>query len=100
MVVQTTVRGRFEHPIRELLELIGLIVVLAGGLLVATRLLDRRPVIDYSLSFDRDWWKAVVVGSVTGLAVNAGALAVSLQAGWVSVTGFAEAPGVPRSLRQ
>src|SRR6056297_1221851 len=67
-VIQTTVRGRFEHPIRELLELIGLIVVLAGGLLVATKLLDRRPVVDYGLSLDRDWWKAVVVGSVIGLA--------------------------------
>ncbi|WEL27388.1 Metal-dependent membrane protease, CAAX family (plasmid) [Haloferax volcanii] len=93
-VIQTTVRGRFEHPIRELLELSGLIVVLAGGLLVAARLLDRRPVVDYGLSFDRDWWKAVAVGCVTGLAVNAGALVVSLQAGWVSVTGVAEAPGV------
>jgi hypothetical protein len=93
-VIQTAVRARFEHPIREFLELSGLIVVLAGGILVATRLVDRRPVVDYGLSLDRDWWKAVAVGSVTGLAVNAGALVVSLQAGWVSVTGFAEAPGI------
>jgi hypothetical protein len=93
-IIQTAIRARFEHPIRELIELSGLIVVLAGGILVATKLLDRRPVVDYGLSFDRDWWKAVAVGSVTGLAVNAGALVVSLQAGWVSVTGFAEAPGV------
>jgi membrane protease YdiL (CAAX protease family) len=93
-VIQTVVRGRFEHPVRELLELSGLIVVLAVGVLVATKLLDRRPVVDYGLSLDREWWNAVVVGGVTGLAVNAGALVVSLLAGWVSVTGFAEAPGV------
>jgi membrane protease YdiL (CAAX protease family) len=93
-VIQTTVRGRFEHPIRELLELSGLIVVLVGGLLVAARLLDRRPVVDYGLSFDRDWCKTAAVGSVIGISVNAGALVVSLCAGWVSVTGFAETSGV------
>jgi len=93
-VIQTAVRARFEHPIRELLELIGLTVVLAGGLLVATRLIDRRPAANYGLSVDRDWCKTAAVGSVIGISVNLGALVVSLYAGWVSVTGFAETPGV------
>jgi len=93
-IIQTGARARFDHPVREFIELIGLTVVLIGGLLVSTRLIDRRPAVDYGLSLDRDWWKAVAVGSGTGVAVNAGALVVSLQAGWVSVTGFAETPGV------
>ncbi|MFC6977141.1 hypothetical protein ACFQL1_24255 [Halomicroarcula sp. GCM10025709] len=92
-VIQTAVRARFEHPIRELLELLGLAVVLTLGLLVATRLIDRRPATDYGLSVDRDWCKTAAVGSVIGILVNAGALVVSLYAGWVSVTGFAETPG-------
>jgi len=93
-VIQTAVRARFEHPIRELLELLGLTVVLAGGLLVAARLIDRRPVVDYGLSLDRDWWTAVAVGSVIGISVNAGELLVSIYAGWAFVTGFTETSGV------
>jgi len=93
-VIQTVIRARFEHPIRELLEFVGLTLVLAAAILVATRLIDRRPALDYGLSLDRDWWTAVAVGSVAGVAVNAGVLVVSLYAGWVSVTGFAETPGV------
>jgi hypothetical protein len=93
-VIQTAVRARFQHPIREVLELIGLSVVLTGGLLVATRLIDRRPTVDYGLSVDRDWCKTAAVGSVIGVLVNAGALIVSLYAGWVSVIGFAETSGV------
>lgn len=91
--MQTAVRARFEHPIRELLELVGFAVVLAGGLLVAARLIDRRPAADYGLSVDRDWCKTAAIGSVIAISVNAGALVVSVYAGWASATGFAETPG-------
>lgn len=93
-VIQTVVRARFDHPITEPLELIGFTGVLAVGILVTARIIDRRPVAEYGISADREWWKAVAVGGTIGIAVNAGALAVSLYAGWVSVTGFVETPGV------
>jgi hypothetical protein len=93
-VIQTVVRARFDHPNRELLELFGLTCILVGGLLVTARFVDRRPADDYGLSLDRDWCEAAAVGSVVGVSVNAGALFVSLSAGWASVTGFTETPGV------
>lgn len=93
-VVQTAIRTRFEHPAREPLELLGLSAILVAGVLVSARLVDRRPVSEYGLSLDRRWWKSFAVAGGVGTAVNAGALAVSVGAGWASVTGYVQSPGV------
>ena len=93
-IFQTAVRARFEHPVRELLELVGLAGILVAGIVVSARAVDRRPITEYGLSADRGWWRSLAVGGIVGTVVNAGALAVSLRAGWVSIVGYAHAPGV------
>lgn len=92
-IVQSAVRARFNHPIREPLEMIGLAVVLVGGVLGSSRLIDRRPVAEYGLSFDRQWWRSFAVGALVATGVNAGAVAVVLGAGWATVAGVAQTPG-------
>lgn len=91
--VQSAVRAQFDHPVVEPVEAVGLLVVLVGGVLVSARLIDRRPVAEYGLSFDRRWWRSVAVGGAIATAVNAGASAAMLATGWASVAGFAEGSG-------
>ncbi len=93
-VVQTAVRTRFEHPVRELLELLGIAAILAVAVVASARLIDRRPTAEYGLAVDRRWVRSLAVGAGIGTAVNAGALAVVLGADWAAVTGVTEAPGV------
>ena len=92
-IVQSAVRARFDHPVREPVETIGLAVVLAGSVLVSSRLVDRRPIAEYGLSLDRQWWRSFAVGGLVATLINAGAVAVALGAGWVTVDGVAQTPG-------
>ena len=63
-VLQTTLRARFDHPVREFLELSGSAVVLVGAVLLSGRVIDQRPVSEFGFSFDREWWRSLVsVGS-------------------------------------
>ena len=91
--VQTAVRATFVHPWREMVEAVGLATILAAGVVLSARLLDRRPVAGYGLSFDRQWWRSLAVGVGVATAVNAGAFAVAVAAGWATVTGFAGGAG-------
>jgi len=92
-ILQTAIRARFNHPVRELLELAGIGIVLAGAVLFTARVIDRRPVSGFGLSFDREWWQSVVVGGVIATAVNGGALIVSLGAGWATFVGVMQGSG-------
>jgi membrane protease YdiL (CAAX protease family) len=92
-VLQTTIRARFVHPIRELLELTGIAVVLVGAVLLSTRIIDRRPMSGFGLSFDRDWWRSFVVGGLVATAVNGGALVVALGADWATFAGVLRGSG-------
>jgi len=91
--VQTAVRAQFVHPWREIVEAVGLAAVLVVGVVLSARLLDRRPVAGYGLSFDRQWWRSLAVGGAIATAVNAGAFAVAVAAGWATVVGFAGGAG-------
>lgn len=91
--VQTAVRAQFVHPWREVVEAVGLAAVLVAGVVLSARLLDRRPVAGYGLSFDREWWRSLAVGVGIATAVNAGAFAVAVAAGWATVVGFAGGAG-------
>ncbi|WP_254272964.1 CPBP family intramembrane glutamic endopeptidase [Haloarcula marina] len=92
--IQTTVRTRFDHPVVELLELGGFVVVLAVGTLGSARFLDRRSLAGYGLGVDREWARQAAVGAAVATASNAFAFAAVLLAGWASVAGFAETPGI------
>jgi len=92
-ILQTTVRARFIHPIRELLELTGIAIILIGAVLLSTRIIDRRPMSGFGLSFDRDWWRSFVVGGLVATAINGGALVVALGADWATFGGVMRGSG-------
>jgi membrane protease YdiL (CAAX protease family) len=92
-VLQTAIRARFSHPVRELLELTGIAVILIGAVLLSARVIDRRPVSGFGLSFDREWWHSFAVGGLVATAINGGALIVSLGAGWATFGGVLRGAG-------
>ena len=92
-ILQTAIRARFVHPVRELVELTGIAVILVGAVFLSARLLDRRPVSGFGLSFDRDWWRSFVVGGVVATAINGGALVVALGADWATFAGVIRGAG-------
>ncbi|SDY86072.1 CPBP family intramembrane glutamic endopeptidase [Halopenitus persicus] len=92
-ILQTAIRARFEHPVRELLELTGIAVILIGAVLLSARVIDRRPVNGFGLSFDREWWHSFAVGGLVATAINGGALIVSLGTGWATFVGVMHGSG-------
>jgi membrane protease YdiL (CAAX protease family) len=92
-ILQTAIRARFNHPIRELLELTGIAVILVGAVLLSARVIDRRPVSGFGLSFDREWWHSFAVGGLVATAINGGALIVALGAGWAAFVGVMHGTG-------
>jgi len=92
-ILQTAIRVRFEHPVRELLELTGIGVILIGAILLSARVIDRRPVSEFGLSFDKEWWHSFAVGGLVATAINGGALVVSLGAGWATFVGVMRGSG-------
>ncbi|CDK38411.1 uncharacterized protein BN903_86 [Halorubrum sp. AJ67] len=92
-ILQTAIRARFEHPVRELLELTGIGVILIGAILLSARVIDRRPVSEFGLSLDREWWHSFGVGGLVATAINGGALVVSLGAGWATFVGVMRGSG-------
>ena len=92
-LVQTAIRSRFEHPVRETLEMTGLAVILIGAVLLSAWVIDRRPISGFGLSFDREWWRSFAVGGLVATAINGGALAVSLGAGWATFVGVTRGAG-------
>ncbi|WP_253738233.1 CPBP family intramembrane glutamic endopeptidase [Halohasta salina] len=85
----STTRARFDHPIKEPIELLGLVAVLAGSILISSKLLDRRPLANYGLAVDRDWLRSFAVGGLIATAVNAGTFLVALSVGWITVVDVA-----------
>jgi membrane protease YdiL (CAAX protease family) len=92
-ILQTAIRARFNHPIRELLELTGIAVILVSAVLLSARVIDRRPVSGFGLSFDREWWHSFAVGGLVATAINGGALIVALGAGWAAFVGVMHGSG-------
>jgi membrane protease YdiL (CAAX protease family) len=89
----TIVRPRFDHPIREPVELLGLIALLGGGILMSAKMLDRRPIAEYGLSVDREWLRSFAIGGLIGTVINAGTFLVALGAGWITVVDFVGGAG-------
>lgn len=92
-VLQSVVRGQFDHPVRELVEMLGIAIILVGGVFVSSRLFDRRPVREFGLSLDTGWWRSFAVGGLVATLANGGAVAIALGTGWVTVSGFARGSG-------
>ena len=86
--VQSFAKRRFDGPTGIVASTVGFAVVLIIVVPTSARLLDRRLVRDYGLSFDHEWWRSFAVGALAATVVNAGTLLVSLAASWVQVSGF------------
>jgi membrane protease YdiL (CAAX protease family) len=92
-LVVTVVRPRFDHPVREFMEVSIMSVVLVAAVLASARLLDRRPVAEYGLAFNRKWVHSFVVGGLVATVANAGTMLVALAAGWATISGFTQGSG-------
>ena len=65
-------------------------------LLLASRVLDHRRIIDYGFHLSRGWWIDLVFGLALGTLLLLGILVLELAMGWITVKGaFATAPGQP-----
>jgi membrane protease YdiL (CAAX protease family) len=89
-LVTTFVRGRFDHPVRELLECSLMAVVLVAAVVLSAGFFDRRPAAEYGLTFDTEWVRSFVVGGLVATIANAGTMLVALATGWATVIGFFE----------
>lgn len=61
-------------------------VALGIALFLASRFLDKRPIRDYGLSFNRNWWFDFAGGAVIGVLLHAGVNAAHYGLGWAEVT--------------
>lgn len=78
-----------------LLDLLRLAVVLIALWIVA-RFVDHRPVVTYGLRLDRRWWVDLGFGMALGALLMTAIFVVQWAAGWVTVTGYWNAPaGIP-----
>jgi membrane protease YdiL (CAAX protease family) len=65
-------------------------------LLLASRILDHRPIADYGFHLRREWWMDLAFGLVLGTLLLLGIYVLELAMGWIKVTGtLAAAPGQP-----
>jgi membrane protease YdiL (CAAX protease family) len=77
-------------------EAIVYLLLIGGILLLASRVLDHRRLIDYGFHLSREWWNDLGFGLALGTLLLLGILVLELAMGWIRVTGtFANAPGQP-----
>jgi|GEM_PF-1183389 len=92
--IQTLVRPRFDGKlVVGALETTLLLATLTVAIVLGARLLDRRPVAEYGLDFDREWGRSFLVGGGIATAANAGTCIVALAAGWATVDGVTRGAG-------
>lgn len=87
--------GRLATP---LAEKAALYIAIAGATLLATRLLDRKPLRVLGVRMTRAWWGDLGFGAVLGAAIIAIVFAVELALGWITV-GWAAPRGAWSLLR-
>jgi membrane protease YdiL (CAAX protease family) len=61
-------------------------VAIGVALFLAARFLDKRPIRDYGLAFNRTWWIDFASGAVMGILFHAGVTAAHYGLGWAEVT--------------
>ena len=77
-------------------EAIVYLLLIGGILLLASRVLDHRRLIDYGFHLSREWWTDLGFGLALGTLLLLGILVLELAMGWIKVTGtLANAPGQP-----
>jgi membrane protease YdiL (CAAX protease family) len=80
----------------NVVEVIGLVLLIAVFLAVAAKWLDRRPITDYGFHLNRAWWLDLGFGLALGVVLLAGVYALELAMDWITVTGtLVHPPGQP-----
>ncbi|MFL5800885.1 MAG: CPBP family intramembrane glutamic endopeptidase [Roseiflexaceae bacterium] len=75
----------------------GIYLLLVWVVLLGSRRLDRRPIVDYGFHLSKGWWFDLGFGLALGTLLMLGVFVIELAMGWIKVTGtFATAdPGQP-----
>jgi membrane protease YdiL (CAAX protease family) len=77
-------------------EAVVYLLLIGAILLLASRVLDHRRLIDYGFHLSRAWWTDLGFGLALGTLLLLGILVLELAMGWIKVTGIlATAPGQP-----
>ena len=77
-------------------EAVVYLLLIGAILLLASRVLDHRRIIDYGFHLSREWWTDLGFGLALGTLLLLGILILELAMGWIKVTGtLATAPGQP-----
>ena len=76
----------------NVVEVVVLVLFVGAFLLMASRWLDRRPIVDYGFHLSRAWWLDLAFGLALGAFLMAGVYALALAAGWFDVTGTVVSP--------
>jgi membrane protease YdiL (CAAX protease family) len=86
--------GAIENPTSPtslfLATQLTLLVVALLSVWFAGRLFDRRPILEFGLHIDREWWFDLSFGLFLGAFLMVGIFLIELEAGWVVVTGSFE----------
>ncbi len=79
--------GAFASPLLLAAGAVASLIAMVLSLLVAARLLDRRPLPDYGFHLGPRWWADLGFGLALGALLMAGLFLVEWLAGWVVVAG-------------
>jgi membrane protease YdiL (CAAX protease family) len=60
---------------------------IVAGMIIAIRWIDKRPLADYGIRFDRQWWTSLAGGFALGAALMALLFAAEWGAGWIVIAG-------------
>lgn len=69
-----------------------LVAAVLGSIAIAARWLDKRPLRDYGLAADREWWNNLALGFAMGAFVMTLVFAAEYAAGWIEITGTSVVP--------
>lgn len=63
-------------------------IAAVGSIWIAARLLDKRPITDYGLSFNRRWWIDFGAGTLIAAVAISTIFSLEWQLNWISITGY------------
>ncbi|HET6936989.1 MAG TPA: CPBP family intramembrane glutamic endopeptidase [Nocardioides sp.] len=88
--------GRLPDIYDGVVRALAFAAMIAAVLVLARRLLDRRPVADLGFHISRRWWTELGLGAGLGAVLMLGTLCVELAMGWVRITDtLVPSPGQP-----
>jgi uncharacterized protein len=88
--------GRLPDLYDATVRAVAYAVMMAAALFLASRLLDRRRIVDFGFRLSRRWWTDLARGLGLGALLMLGVLVVEVTMGWVTITDtVVAAPGQP-----